>query len=107
MVGNMLLVAIEHGAAPAGFAVSLMLIAIGSGGFQSTISAFIGKTSDMLSYDQSLTKCFQGDQYVEAGQGLITRKNGAVYMPDRDLTLQFVYNLNYWYEPRIPHRCLY
>jgi dipeptide/tripeptide permease len=34
--------AIEHGAAPAGFAVSLLLIATGSGGFQSTVSAFIG-----------------------------------------------------------------
>ncbi|KAI0129832.1 POT family-domain-containing protein [Xylariales sp. AK1849] len=84
MVGNLLLVvistpvAIEHGAAPAGFAVALILLAIGLGGFQSTISAFIG------------------DQYVEAGQGPITRKNGTVYMPDRDLTLQFVYNLNYW-----------
>ncbi|RYP26366.1 hypothetical protein DL767_008070 [Monosporascus sp. MG133] len=84
LLGNLLLViisiptAIEHGAAPAGFAVSLILLAVGAGGFQSTVSAFIG------------------DQYVEASQGLITRKDGTVYMPDRDLTLQFVYNLNYW-----------
>ncbi|RYP62666.1 hypothetical protein DL770_009553 [Monosporascus sp. CRB-9-2] len=84
LLGNLLLViisiptAIEHGAAPAGFTVSLILLAVGAGGFQSTVSAFIG------------------DQYVEASQGLITRKDGTVYIPDRDLTLQFVYNLNYW-----------
>jgi len=84
MVGNAMLVgistptAIDHGAAPAGFAVSLALIAAGSGGFQSTISAFIG------------------DQYVGDGREPIARKNGQMYMPDRDLTLQFVYNLNYW-----------
>lgn len=49
MLGNVILVAIstptaiEHGAAPAGFVISLILIAVGSGGFQSVVSAFIGK----------------------------------------------------------------
>lgn len=49
MLGNIILVAIstpaaiDHGAAPAGFVVSLVLIAIGSGGFQSVVSAFIGE----------------------------------------------------------------
>ncbi|KAI0508576.1 POT family-domain-containing protein [Xylaria bambusicola] len=84
LFGTLLLVlvsipaAIEHGAAPAGFTVSLILIAAGSGAFQSTVSAFIG------------------DQYVREGRGPVTRKNGKMYMPDRDLTLQFIYNLNYW-----------
>ncbi|KAI8947620.1 POT family-domain-containing protein [Xylaria longipes] len=84
LVGTLLLVltsipaAIENGAAPAGFAISLVLIAAGSGGFQSTVSAFIG------------------DQYVGNGRNPVTKKNGEVYMPDRDLTLQYIYNLNYW-----------
>ncbi|KAL7940310.1 POT family domain-containing protein [Trichoderma barbatum] len=84
LVGTLLLVltsipaAIEHGAAPTSFAISLLLIAAGSGGFQSTVSAFIG------------------DQYVGNGRNPMTKKNGEVYMPDRDLTLQYIYNLNYW-----------
>ncbi|KAL2280837.1 hypothetical protein FJTKL_12337 [Diaporthe vaccinii] len=85
MLGNIILVAIstpvaiEADAAPAGFVISLILIAIGSGGFQSVVSAFIG------------------DQYIGSKQSIITRKDGTVYMPDKDLTLQYIYNLNYWY----------
>ncbi|KAI8635322.1 POT family-domain-containing protein [Xylariaceae sp. FL1651] len=84
LVGNFLLVlvsfpqAIEHEAAPAGFAVSLFLIVTGLGSFQSTVSAFIG------------------DQYDGDGKDPAKKKNDQMYTPDRELTLQFIYNLNYW-----------
>jgi dipeptide/tripeptide permease len=59
MLGNLILVIIsipaliEHDSAPAGFAVSLFLIAIGAGGFQSVVSAFIGKSNGNLLFMNS------------------------------------------------------
>lgn len=47
--------------------------------------------------DAKLTTIFPGDQYIGSKQSVITRKYGTVYMPDKDLTLQYIYNLNYWY----------
>lgn len=47
--------------------------------------------------DARLTTLFTGDQYTGSKQAVVTRKDGTVYMPDKDLTLQYIYNLNYWY----------
>lgn len=56
--------------------------------------------------EAKLTRPFQGDQYIGSKQAVITRKDGTVYMPDKDLTLQYIYNLNYWYvhlDPYLVH----
>lgn len=51
-----------------------------------------------------LTRLFPGDQYIGSKQAVITRKDGTVYMPDKDLTLQYIYNLNYWYVHSGPYQ---
>lgn len=47
--------------------------------------------------EAKLTRLIPGDQYIGSNQAVVTRKDGTVYMPDKDLTLQYIYNLNYWY----------
>lgn len=47
--------------------------------------------------EAKLTRLFPGDQYTGSNEAVVTRKDGTVYMPDKDLTLQYIYNLNYWY----------
>ncbi|KAK2879510.1 hypothetical protein FQN49_000812 [Arthroderma sp. PD_2] len=63
----------------AGLVVSMVLLGLGTGGVKATVSPFIG------------------DQYTTMVPQLVVRKNGESVIADRTLTLQYIYNVFYWF----------
>jgi POT family proton-dependent oligopeptide transporter len=61
-----------------GLVVSMVLIGLGGGGFRAIMVPFIA------------------DQYTEKEPRVITLKTGEQVITDRQLTLQYIYNLYYW-----------
>ncbi|THC88284.1 hypothetical protein EYZ11_012273 [Aspergillus tanneri] len=69
---------IQAGAAEGGLATAIVLIAVGSGGVRSSIAPFIA------------------EQYTETTPKVKLRKNGRKIITDRELTIQYIYNVYYW-----------
>ncbi|KMP09483.1 peptide transporter PTR2-A [Coccidioides immitis RMSCC 2394] len=63
----------------AGLALSMVFLGLGTGGVRATVSPFIG------------------DQYTVSAPQLIVTKNGERLIADRTLTLQYIYNVLYWF----------
>ncbi|KAK3358787.1 peptide transporter PTR2-A [Lasiosphaeria hispida] len=63
----------------AGLAVGMILLGLGTGGVKATASPFIG------------------DQYSIADPRLVVTKTGERVVVDRALTLQYIYNVFYWF----------
>ncbi|GIJ88176.1 hypothetical protein Asppvi_007094 [Aspergillus pseudoviridinutans] len=70
--------AVQAGAAESGFATAIMLIALGSGGVRSSVAPFIA------------------EQYTETTPKVKTLKSGRKVITDRELTIQYIYNVYYW-----------
>ncbi|KAB8244836.1 hypothetical protein BDV35DRAFT_406446 [Aspergillus flavus] len=62
-----------------GFILAVILIGLGTGGVKATITPFIG------------------DQYPNVSPQLIITKKGERVVTDRMLTMQYIYNVFYWY----------
>ncbi|KAF3407214.1 Peptide transporter PTR2 [Talaromyces pinophilus] len=69
----------EHSVKVAGLAISMVLLGLGTGGIKATISPFIG------------------DQYSTMTPQLVATKSGERVVTDRMLTLQYIYNVFYWF----------
>ncbi|KAJ5679265.1 hypothetical protein N7462_007509 [Penicillium macrosclerotiorum] len=82
------------GVATPGFAVGTMLIAIGLGGVQSSIQPFIGTRS--YTNDDLRTNEVSADQYTEYEMKIRVDKQGERVVEDREVTIQYIYNLYYW-----------
>ena len=67
-----------------GLIVSMVCVALGGGGFESNMAAFLA------------------DQYSETRPRIITLDSGERLITDRNLTVEYIYNLNYWYAPHGP-----
>ncbi|KAH8430827.1 uncharacterized protein LDX57_008491 [Aspergillus melleus] len=84
MLGSAVLLAtsfpwmMRDGIAIAGFIPGAILIAIGLGGVQASLQPFIA------------------DQYTEHEMRIKTTKTGKRVVVDRELTIQYIYNLYYW-----------
>ncbi|KAL5361376.1 oligopeptide transporter [Aspergillus floccosus] len=84
VVGSVLLFAtsfpgaIEAGATGGGLATAIVLIALGSGGVRSSVAPFIA------------------EQYTETTPNVKMLKNGRKVITDRELTIQYIYNVYYW-----------
>ncbi|EFR02827.1 peptide transporter PTR2-A [Nannizzia gypsea CBS 118893] len=63
----------------AGLAISMVFLGLGTGGVRATVSPFIG------------------DQYTVLKPQLIVTKSGKKIVTDRTLTLQYIYNVLYWF----------
>ncbi|KDB20058.1 hypothetical protein H109_07975 [Trichophyton interdigitale MR816] len=63
----------------AGLAISMVFLGLGTGGVRATVSPFIG------------------DQYTVLTPQLIVTKKGKNFVTDRTLTLQYIYNVFYWF----------
>lgn len=64
----------------------MVLLGLGTGGIKATVSPFIG------------------DQYAVLTPQLVVTNKGERVIVDRTLTLQYIYNIFYWYEaPRCKH----
>ncbi|MCJ1250448.1 hypothetical protein MMC30_007676 [Trapelia coarctata] len=70
---------LQHGAGVGGLATAMVLIGLGSGGVKAVISPFIG------------------DQYTPLVPQLLVRKSGERVVADRTLTIQYIYNVFYWF----------
>ncbi|EAW17061.1 oligopeptide transporter [Aspergillus fischeri NRRL 181] len=70
--------AVQAGAAEGGLAAAIILIAVGSGGVRSSVAPFIA------------------EQYTETTPKVKVLKNGRKVITDRELTIQYIYNLYYW-----------
>ncbi|KAF7183383.1 hypothetical protein CNMCM7691_003582 [Aspergillus felis] len=70
--------AVQAGAAEGGLAIAIMLIALGSGGVRSSVAPFIA------------------EQYTETTPKVKMLKNGRKVITDRELTIQYIYNVYYW-----------
>lgn len=62
-----------------GLAFAMVLLGLGTGGIKATVSPFIG------------------DQYTVSTPQLVVTKKGERVIVDRMLTLQYIYNVFYWY----------
>ncbi|KAI1409307.1 POT family-domain-containing protein [Hypoxylon sp. FL1857] len=71
-------VAIHDGAALAGVITACVLLAVGSGGFKTTVVPFIA------------------DQYDQTEFRIRTRKTGEKVVTSRELTITYIYNVFYW-----------
>jgi POT family proton-dependent oligopeptide transporter len=69
---------IDGGWGLSGLIVSMVLVGLGGGGFRAIMVPFIA------------------DQYTETEPRIITLKTGEQVITDRQLTLQYIYNLYYW-----------
>ncbi|KAB8068853.1 oligopeptide transporter [Aspergillus leporis] len=70
--------AVQAGAAEGGLATAIMLITVGSGGVRSSVAPFIV------------------EQYTETIPKVKVLKNGEKVITDRELTIQYIYNVYYW-----------
>ncbi|KAF4212575.1 hypothetical protein CNMCM8980_000756 [Aspergillus fumigatiaffinis] len=70
--------AVQAGAAEGGLATAIVLIAVGSGGVRSSVAPFIA------------------EQYTETTPKVKVLKNGRKVIMDRELTIQYIYNVYYW-----------
>ncbi|KAI1089923.1 POT family-domain-containing protein [Rostrohypoxylon terebratum] len=70
--------AIEGGAALGGVIVACILLAVGSGGFKTTVVPFIA------------------DQYDQPEFRVRTQKTGERFIASRELTITYIYNAFYW-----------
>ncbi|GFF32365.1 peptide transporter PTR2 [Aspergillus udagawae] len=70
--------AAQVGAAEGGLATAIVLIAVGSGGVRSSAAPFIA------------------EQYTETTPKIKLLKNGRKVITDRELTIQYIYNVYYW-----------
>ncbi|CAP79556.1 Pc23g00620 [Penicillium rubens Wisconsin 54-1255] len=68
----------KTGISTPGFVVGAILIALGLGGVQASIQPFIA------------------DQYTESDMRIRTNKQGQKVVEDRELTIQYIYNVYYW-----------
>ncbi|KAE8326137.1 oligopeptide transporter [Aspergillus sergii] len=66
--------AVQAGTANGGLATAIVLIALGSGGVRSSVAPFIA------------------EQYTEINPKVKVLKNGQKVIPDRELTVQYIYN---------------
>ncbi|PLB55687.1 oligopeptide transporter [Aspergillus steynii IBT 23096] len=62
-----------------GLALAMILLGLGTGGVKATVSPFIG------------------DQYTTHAPQLVVNKKGQRAIADRTLTLQYIYNVFYWF----------
>lgn len=62
-----------------GLGFAMILLGLGTGGIKATIFPFIG------------------DQYTVSTPQLVVTKKGKCVIADRTLTLQYIYNVFYWY----------
>ncbi|KAH8692743.1 oligopeptide transporter [Talaromyces proteolyticus] len=69
----------EHSIKLFGLALAMVLLGLGTGGVKATITPFIG------------------DQYPTMNPQLVTTKTGERVIADRMLTLQYIYNVFYWF----------
>ncbi|DAA72886.1 TPA_exp: hypothetical protein A8136_5330 [Trichophyton benhamiae CBS 112371] len=63
----------------AGLVISMVFLGLGTGGVRATVSPFIG------------------DQYTVLTPQLVVTKQGKSFVTDRTLTLQYIYNVFYWF----------
>ncbi|KAE9978385.1 hypothetical protein EG327_007421 [Venturia inaequalis] len=63
----------------AGLALGMIFLGLGTGGIRATMTPFIG------------------DQYAVTSPQLVTTDRGERKIVDRDLTLQYIYNVLYWF----------
>ncbi|KAJ5147427.1 hypothetical protein N7526_000779 [Penicillium atrosanguineum] len=68
----------KTGVSTPGFVAGAVLIAIGLGGVQASVQPFIA------------------DQYTETDMRIRTNKKGQKVVEDRELTIQYIYNVYYW-----------
>ncbi|KAJ5292132.1 hypothetical protein N7478_001383 [Penicillium angulare] len=90
----------------AGFILAIFLIGLGTGGIKATITPFIGKFElfefeyeKIIKISKSETNklVIKGDQYLDEAPKLIITKSGERAVTDRTLTMQYIYNVFYWY----------
>ncbi|KAI0417869.1 POT family-domain-containing protein [Xylaria grammica] len=62
-----------------GLALGMIFLGLGTGGVKATVSPFIG------------------DQYIDTPPQLVIRRNGERVIADRNMTLQYIYNVLYWF----------
>ncbi|KAL5410106.1 hypothetical protein PMIN04_010764 [Paraphaeosphaeria minitans] len=61
-----------------GLVVAMLCVALGGGGFESNMAAFLA------------------DQYAETEPRIKTLSSGEQVLTDRNLTIEYIYSLNYW-----------
>ncbi|PQE28706.1 PTR2-Di-and tripeptide permease protein [Rutstroemia sp. NJR-2017a WRK4] len=94
--------ALDHGAGVPGIVIAMIFIGIGVGGIKATVNAFIGEFGKngrfkmVSSWPRSLTPPL-GDQYEDTSFQVMMTGKGEMVVVDRTLTMQYIYNIFYWY----------
>jgi hypothetical protein len=82
-----------------GLIVAMVLVGFGGGGLKMLMVPFLGETC--ISYLACIfdhpANAASADQYPEDQPRMKTLKSGEKVVTDRSLTLQYIYNLYYWY----------
>lgn len=101
--------ALDAGFGLPGLIIAMLLVALGGGGFKMLMVPFIGKKSVSCAAITPILRDFNpwcstnvslADQYIpdnSTGTKVTTLKSGERVLADRSLTLQYIYNMYYWY----------
>ncbi|KAF8244417.1 oligopeptide transporter [Wilcoxina mikolae CBS 423.85] len=79
MFATSLPTSLRHGAGVGGLASAMILIGLGVGGVKATFPPFLG------------------DQYTHTKPQVLKRNDGEFVIADRTLTIQYIYNVFYWF----------
>ena len=82
-----------------GLLIAMVLVGLGGGGFKMLMVPFLGETFFVprMYLRTTSANAASADQYAEDHPKMKTLKSGEQVITDRSLTLQYIYNLYYWY----------
>ena len=88
-----------HKAAVGGFTVAAVLIGMGQGGISAVVYPLIGKL--IKRFRKQTLISYVGDQIPMKPPQLVHTKGGGMVVTDRTLTVQYAFNVYYWYVLRV------
>lgn len=95
--------ALHHNASLGGFISGMITTGIGLGGLKACVPPFMGMILGDCCWKNSSLISWQADQYTEPKYKVKTLKTHERVVTDRDMTLQSIYGMWYWYVPPRPN----